>query len=69
MAVFNSEMSPSRPLDRWDPAFMVEIRGSDAAWGPIEPGGNSVMSIRSREIVFAVVALKDLCVIGWSPRI
>jgi len=34
IAVFNSEMSPSRPLDRWDPAFMVEIRGSDAAWGP-----------------------------------
>jgi len=39
----------------------------------IEPGGNFVMTRLVRtgreEIIFAVIALKDLCVIGWSPRI
>ena len=28
MATFNAEMVPSHSLGRWDPAFMVETRGS-----------------------------------------
>ena len=28
MATFNADIAPSRSLGRWDPAFMVETRGS-----------------------------------------
>ena len=75
MAASSAETAPSCPLDRWDSAFMVvaarEPRDLVVVRKVSNPNraerqfchhtSHANRPILSREIVFAVVALKDVC--------
>ena len=57
MAEFNAEMSPSRPLGRWDSAFMVEPRGICDSEGIVWLEG-------CEEGIFAAVHQEKSCAAG-----